>query len=102
MTVRIEADNGEFLVETNEIPGGKDVRAIYRFSKGLEPLDVTFDDSWAARHRQLEAESKLDHGIADCPHLNLPTSVRRWEPNSGWTTLMVPPSGGLRPDAYRR
>lgn len=80
---------------------GQDPKAIYRFSKDLEPLDVAFDDSWAACHRRLEREGKLSHGLADCPHLNRPTVVRRWEPASGWTTLNVPPSTGVKPDSYK-
>jgi len=100
MVVRIDNVNDDLLVRTREIPGDENINAIYRLSRGLEPIDVAFDDNWAAHHRRLQQEGKLNHSLADCPHLNRPTLVRRWEPKSGWTTLSVPPNKGVKPDAY--
>jgi len=102
MVDRIDETNDEFLVQTNEITGQEHATAIYRFSKRIEPLDVAFDDSWAARHRRLQKEGKLSHDLDDCPQLSRVTAVRQWDRESAWTTLNVPPSKGVRPNAFLR
>ena len=71
---------------------------MYRFSAQIEPVDVTFDDTWAASHRRFQTEGRIGHGLRDCPYLRRPTLVRRWDP-SGWRTLSVPPSFSRKPDA---
>ena len=90
-----------FVVETREISGENAGAAIYRFSNSVEPLDVTFDGSWAAQHRRLQEAGKLAHSLQDCPQLKRPIPVRRWDAKSGWTTVDVPQATGARPEAYR-
>jgi hypothetical protein len=97
----IEKGNQEFTVATRELLNGDGGGMIYRFSASIEPLDVAFDDSWAASHRYLHGKGRINHAISDCPQLKHPVLVRRWERTSGWTTLPVPPSSSRRPDAYQ-
>jgi hypothetical protein len=97
--ISIEKVNGEFLVGTSEIPG-ETGGAIYRLSDKIDPIDVTFDNSWAAHHRRLSKEGKLDHDLRTCPHLRQPARARQWEPKSGWTSLEIPVSTSVKPDAY--
>jgi len=97
----IQEVNQHLVVTTREVPGEDTGTGIYRFSKAIEPLDVAFDDNWAATHRRLQGEGKLDHRLRDCPQLTRPAAVRRWDPITGWTTLAVPPSKSVKPDAYQ-
>jgi len=91
--------NGEYLVRTSEILG-QDAGAIYRLSDKVEPLDVTFDNGWAAHHRSLSRADRLDHDLRACPQLTKPVQARRWDRKSGWTTLEIPASRSVKPDAY--
>jgi hypothetical protein len=94
--------DGDFVVTTDELLDNGDARADYGLSKDLEPHDVTFGDGYGAWHQRLEAEGRLKHTLAECPWLRSPISVQRWNQKSGWTTVSVPLTSGVRPDAHPR
>ena len=99
----IRKGSRSIIVETTEAtderrqPGG----VLYRFTEALEPVDVVFDNDYAAWHKRLEQEGHLDHSIQDCPQLKDGVKVRRWDAKSGWATVVVPPATSVRPDTYR-
>ena len=100
----IQEDGQSLLVNTTEFGQSStaDVgAAIYLFNRSIEPERVTYGGGYAAAHRQLQSEGKLNHGIENCPQLHRPVSVRRWDAKSGWTTVEVPFAADLAPGAYR-
>jgi len=97
----IEEPGGACVVRTDELLGTEEAEAYYGFSKDLEPHDVAFGDGYAACHRRLELEGRLKHTFAECPQMRGPFPVRRWDQESGWSTLSVPLTSGVGPDAYR-
>lgn len=98
---QIEAVNQEFIVSTREVTNEGAGAAMYRISKGLEPVEVGYDGSWGATHGQLQKEGKIGHGVRDCPHVKGPTMVRRWDGKSGWTTVRVPVATVVTPDTHQ-
>jgi hypothetical protein len=96
-------DSG-FLVATDELLSSGESGAVeleYGFSDALEPHDVAFSDGYAGWHRHFEVEGLLKHGLAECPQLRNQVSVRRWDRKSGWMTVNIPLTSGVRPDGYR-
>ncbi len=99
----IQEDGQSLLVNTTEFGQSStaDVgAAIYLFNRSIEPERVTYGGGYAAAHRQLQSEGKLNHGIENCPQLHRPVSVRRWDAKSGWTSVEVPFASDLAPGAY--
>jgi DNA-binding winged helix-turn-helix (wHTH) protein len=92
-------------ISTQESPGdpsgSSPGNAIYRFSAALEPEDVTFDNSWAAVHQRLKSQGRIRHDLEKCDSLKGPISIRRWDPQAGWTTVQVPFASGIGPGAYQ-
>lgn len=103
--VAINSIGGQTVVTTEEV--GEVARpplatAMYGFSAGMAIQDVAFDDNFAVQHHYFEGAGKLDHPLSRCSSLNSPRPVRRWEPNSGWTTLAVPLKNGVGPNSHRK
>lgn len=78
------------------------LHCFYQFSEALEPVSVSFSDGFGVAHRQFERQGLLNHAVEDCPELKRPVKVRRWDPQSGWTSVEVPLTPGVRPDVWKK
>ena len=69
------------------------VLGIFEFSlePEIKPMRLTYSDSYWLRHREHEQAGDLKHSAEQCPDRTQPKLVRRWTPDSAWTTVRVPP-----------
>jgi hypothetical protein len=70
--------------------GIRTVEAILQFSPDFELEHAAWSSAWAAGHRDLEREGKLDHAVAECPERDRPPHVREWTAEGGWRDLTPP------------
>lgn len=85
--------DGHFAAVTDEAldAGVGPASSVYSLSEQLEISGVDFNENFAVWHRRYEQEGKLKHKLEACPLLTQPMAVRRWDRESGWTTVQVPP-----------
>jgi hypothetical protein len=99
--VRFITQTGNIWQMVTDEYGDDEGHVMYRFSADLEPLDLTFDETFGALHRRFEREDRINHDLAACPHLNAPTILDRWDPQHGWSKVAVPPNASVKPGALR-
>jgi hypothetical protein len=95
----IEGTNNRRLLMSRETEDG--LWAMYQFSEALEPESVALNYRFGIVHRRYEAQGLLRHGLERCPQLSRPVAIRRWDARTGWRTVELPATPGVRPDAYR-
>lgn len=88
-----------FVLQTYEAP---EADAYYLLRSPFEVASVTFSNTFAKQHRDLEKSLLLFHSVSDCPHLSSGNLVRIWRPSGGWTEVRVPLNRELGPDDYQR
>ncbi len=95
----VEGSDARRLVIARETPDG--LWAMYQFSEALEPESVALNYRFGILHRRYEDQGLLRHRFETCPQLGRPVRIRRWDAQSGWRTVEIPPLPGVRPDVYR-
>lgn len=91
----IQVDNGYVWVGVSEtsslaVPGADWEK--YDLSENFVPQSFTVSDHYWTLHRQMEAEGKIHHTIAQCPERRLPKKVSLWSSEHGWQEILVPAS----------
>ena len=95
---QIQALGSQVTVISYEDGAGQ-ASAMYELSEGFEPTDLILADGFGVLHRHLQEQGLIEHDLAHCPHLKMPTVVDRWGPQAGWSKVNVPPSGSVKPGA---
>lgn len=100
MVMNLGGSDDHLIASTVEDTSGS-ARALYEFSRDLEPVAVSFDEGFGLIHRRLQDQGLIKHELADCPHLTAATIADRWDPHVGWTKISVPPDGNVKPGSLR-
>jgi hypothetical protein len=88
--VIVQTTAGHLVARTIETPSaGGDVDALYEFSASLEILSARFSERYWELHRALEAEGRITHRRDQCPDRDGPRQIQRWEPATGWKTVLL-------------
>ncbi len=90
----VNVTDGGLEIFKSELETVEGPKAIYYFRIGpnLEPVSLRYDSGYDMLHRDLSAQTKLDHSLENCPERLNPKPVRLWTPNGGWAELRFKPS----------
>jgi hypothetical protein len=91
----IRVDGGRVWVgvsetKTDEMLGADWLK--YELSDSFVPKSFTVSDHFWTLHRQMEAEGKIHHTVAQCPEHTQSRKVQMWSAEHGWEQIAVPVS----------
>ncbi len=92
----IQVNGGKVWIATTEtklpgsLPGPDWIK--YDLSDSFVPQAFTISDHFWTLHREMEAEGRIHHTVAQCPERTSPRKVKMWSAEHGWQEISVPVS----------